>query len=105
MPRATKRATQPAPSQHNPNPQLDDVTTLAAAHDALSEPQIRAWIMRADAGDPQFALLKPAIVRIGRSVFIDRPLFAAFIDSRRSAPPSPARSNGRPTNASKRAAA
>ncbi|MFO1306610.1 MAG: hypothetical protein U1F54_23040 [Burkholderiales bacterium] len=52
---------------------------------------MRSWIYRADRGDPEFATLRPAIIRIGRSVLIDETHFRRFLVERSLQPPSQAR--------------
>lgn len=56
--------------------------------------RLRSWIHRADAGDASFAGLKPAILRIGRSVLIDEATFTDFLRQRSGLPPAPDRRGG-----------
>lgn len=56
--------------------------------------RLRTWIHRADAGDASFAGLKPAILRIGRSVLIDEVTFTDFLQQRSGLPPAPDRRGG-----------
>jgi hypothetical protein len=67
-------------------------------HPALKG-RLRAWVHRADCGDPDFALLRVAIVRVGRSVFLSQSFFATFIEQHRGsglpAPPRNKRLSGR----------
>ena len=53
--------------------------------------RLRAWIHRADAGDPALALLKLAIIRVGRSVLIDDLRFTEFLRQQSIIPPAPSR--------------
>lgn len=52
------------------------------------ERRLRMWMHRADSGDPDFAWLRPCIVRVGRSVFIDDVLFSDTLSGMRALPPS-----------------
>jgi hypothetical protein len=62
------------------------------------EGRLRSWIHRADCGDPEFAGLRLAIVRIGRSLFLSDDFLNLFIEDRRGGgTPAPARSPGRVT--------
>jgi hypothetical protein len=74
-----------------PEPTLLTVKQVEERHPGLAG-RLRQWIHRADCGDPEFALLRPAIVRIGRSVFISEPHFRAFVGEHRGTiPPAPPR--------------
>lgn len=53
--------------------------------------RMRAWIHRADAGDPNFAGLQRAVIRVGRSVLIDELRFTEFLRQRSLIPPAPGR--------------
>lgn len=56
--------------------------------------RLRAWIHRADAGDANFAGLRPAVIRVGRSVLVDELRFVEFLRQRSEIPPSPDRRAG-----------
>jgi len=66
------------------------VQQLEARHPATAG-RLRSWVHRADAGDATFAALKPAIIRIGRSLLIDEPQFERFLRQHSSRPPAPNR--------------
>ena len=53
--------------------------------------RVRGWIHRADAGDAAFAWLRPAVIRIGRSVLIDELRFVEGLRQRTEIPPAPDR--------------
>jgi hypothetical protein len=53
--------------------------------------RLRAWIHRADAGDPELAGLRRAVIRVGRSVLIDELRFVEFLRQRSVIPPAPSR--------------
>jgi hypothetical protein len=53
--------------------------------------RVRAWIHRADAGDPNFAGLQTAIIRVGRSVLVDELRLVEFLRQRSQIPPAPSR--------------
>ena len=58
--------------------------------------RVRGYLVRADWGQPDYVGLRDAIVRIGRSVYIDEPLFFRWIESHRaSAPAAPRNPHGR----------
>jgi hypothetical protein len=61
------------------------------AHPAFNKQKLRTLISKADNGDPNFADFKAAIVRVGRSVFIDDVRFRAILSARRNLPPAPSR--------------
>lgn len=75
-----KTATQPAPQpprrqhyleDHPPPPlRLLTVAQAEAEHPGLKG-RLRQWIKRADTNEPTLVMLKFAIVRVGRSVFVD----------------------------------
>jgi hypothetical protein len=71
-------------------PRVRTVGQIEQSHSGLSG-RMRAWIYRADHGDPEFATLRPAIIRIGRSVLIDEGLFLAFLREKSLQAPAPAR--------------
>jgi hypothetical protein len=76
-----------------PEPELLTVKQIEEHHPALKG-RVRGWLHRADTGDPDLAMLRLAIVRIGRSVFLSRPHFAQFLELHRCMPPAPARGRG-----------
>jgi len=92
MPRTTVRDARPVTSRNTPDPILDTVRQTEEQHPALRG-RLRKMIHRADAGDPELALLRLAIVRIGWSVFLSRPHFATFLEMHRASPPAPRRNN------------
>ena len=60
------------------------------------EGRIRGFIVRADRQEPDYAGLRAAIVRIGRSVYLDEYKFLDWVDSRRAAAPdAPRNPHGR----------
>jgi len=63
------------------------------AHPAFKG-RLRAWIHRADANDPDFTGLSLAVVRVGRSIFIDDVRFREFLYQRSAMPPAPSRRDG-----------
>ncbi len=73
-----------------PAMRLLTVEQIEEAHPALRN-RTRAWIHRADANDPDFAGLRLAVVRVGRSIFIDEIRFREFLYQRSAMPPSPSR--------------
>jgi hypothetical protein len=66
------------------------VTQAEEAHPA-TKGRLRTWMVKSDCGNPDFAGLRDAVVRLGRSVYIDEPFFVAWLRSRAGAPPSPSR--------------
>lgn len=56
--------------------------------------RVRSWIHRADAGDANFAGLRTAVIRVGRSVLVDELRFVEFLRQRSEIPPSPDRRIG-----------
>ena len=48
----------------------------------------RGFILRADLNDPDYAGLRDAIVRLGRSVYVDEPRALAWLHTRRGTPPA-----------------
>ena len=56
--------------------------------------RVRGWIHRADAGDAAFAWLRPAVIRIGRSVLIDELRFVEGLRQRSEILPAPDRRLG-----------
>jgi hypothetical protein len=53
---------------------LVTVAQLEERHPALKG-RVRSFILRADLGSPDYAPLRDAIIRLGRSVYIDEPKF------------------------------
>lgn len=65
------------------------------AHPAFKG-RIRSFILRADLNAPDYAGLRDAVVRLGRSVYIDEGPFLAWLSTRRAAPPvAPRNPHGR----------
>ncbi len=90
MPKPKLAASRPrAPSGETPI-RAYTVKQLEALHPGV-QGRLRMWIHRAGAGDADFAGLKPAILRIGRSVLIDETRFSAFLRQRGDLPPAPSR--------------
>jgi len=56
--------------------------------------RLRQWIHRADAGDANFAGLRTAVIRVGRSVLVDELRFVEFLRQRSEIPPAPDRRIG-----------
>ena len=52
------------------------------------EGRTRGFILRADLNDPDFAGFRDAVIRLGRSVYIDVPKALAWLQTRRGAPPA-----------------
>jgi hypothetical protein len=50
--------------------------------------RMRGYILRADLNSPDFAGLREAIVRIGRSVYLDEPRADSWLNTRRSCSPT-----------------
>jgi hypothetical protein len=76
-----------------PAMRLLTVEQTEANHPALKD-RARRWINRADAGDPDFIGLRRAIVRIGRSLFINEFALAEWLSQRAAMPPAPSRRSG-----------
>ena len=51
----------------------------------------RDWIRRADAGNPDYVSLRRAIVRVGRSVFLNDYALTEFFYQRSAMPPASSR--------------
>lgn len=66
------------------------VAQLETAHPALKG-RVRGFILRADLASPDYVGLRDAVVRLGRSVYIDERPFLAWLHTRRGAPPERAR--------------
>jgi len=69
---------------------LITVEQTEAQHPGL-EGRLRGYILQADLNSPEFAGLRDAIVRLGRSVYIDEVKFLEWIATRRASPPDRAR--------------
>jgi hypothetical protein len=76
-----------------PAMRLLTVEQIEQTHPALKG-RIRAWIHRADASDPDFAGLRLAVVRVGRSIFVDEVRLREFLYQRSAMPPAPSRREG-----------
>ena len=81
------------PGRVPPERVLLTVPQIEQKHPALKG-RMRTWIHRADCGDPEFAGLRIALVRIGRSVFISDEYFRRFIENNRAMSPAPSRNDG-----------
>ena len=81
---ASRRVAEPPPMR------LLTVKQAESAHPALKG-RLRQWIHRADANDPEFRDLRAALVRVGRSVFLDDVNFRVFLYERSALPPAPSR--------------
>jgi len=53
--------------------------------------RVRGFILRADLNAPDYAGLRDAIIRLGRSVYIDEVRFLAWLRMLAGAPPEPSR--------------
>ena len=74
---------------------LVTVSQLEAAHPALKG-RVRGFLVRADWSQPDYQGLREAVVRIGRSVYIDEPRFLGWVTSHRAAgPATPRNPHGR----------
>jgi hypothetical protein len=51
----------------------------------------RAWIHKADTGHPEYIGLRRAIVRVGRSLFINEHALHEWLAQRAAMPPAPSR--------------
>jgi hypothetical protein len=78
-----------------PSVRMLTVEQTEAKHPAL-EGRTRAWVHKADAGHPEFIGLRRAIVRIGRSLFINEFALNEWLSQRAAMPPAPTRTSGRP---------
>jgi len=88
----------PAPPRSRPalgETQLRALTVnqIETAHPG-TKGRVRGWIHRADSGDPEFAWLRQAVIRIGRSVFVDELRFVEGLRQRSVIPPAPDRRGG-----------
>jgi len=63
------------------------VSQLEERHPALKG-RTRAFILRADLNDADYVGLRDAVVRLGRSVYLDEVRFLLWLDSHRGAPPA-----------------
>ena len=91
-----------APRKLLPRPPLGETQIVACTvkqieqkHPGVSG-RLRAWIHRADAGDPEVAGLRLAVMRIGRTVLIDELRFVEFLRQRSVIPPAPDRRRAKP---------
>ena len=50
--------------------------------------RLRGFILRADLGDPDYDKLREAVIRLGRSVYIDESRFLAWMRSHAGAAPA-----------------
>jgi len=85
MPKARK----PVPVAH-PEMRLLTVSQAENTHPG-TKGRWRTWIHRADAGDPDYGWLRPFVVRVGRSVFLNEHALSAFFYQRSAMPPAPSR--------------
>ena len=92
-----RRARKPRPHwlERDPPPPIRVFTIdqIEAEHPGLKG-RIRQWIARADASDPDFRWLKLAVIRVGRSVFVDDVKFRDGLHQRAAMPPAPSRLGG-----------
>jgi hypothetical protein len=71
-----------------PRPALGETQLCACTINQIEERnpgvkgRMRSWIHRADRGDPEFAGLRHAIIRVGRSVLVDELRFIEFLRQR-----------------------
>lgn len=89
MPKVTHHPVKAQEASHEPMRLLTHDQAVET-HPALAG-RLRTWIAKSDSGDPIFAGLKPAIVRVGRSVYIDDVKLRAFLAAFSSRPPAPSR--------------
>ena len=66
------------------------IAQLEEAHPGFKG-RTRGYILRADLNSPDFAGLRDAVVRMGRSVYVDELRFLGWTMSRRAAAPDKAR--------------
>jgi hypothetical protein len=88
--RARKAAYRPKPALGETQIRALTVTQVEAAHPGV-QGRLRSWIHRSDAGDPNFAGLRHAVIRVGRSVLVDELRFVEFLRQRSVIPPAPDR--------------
>ena len=88
MPAIVEASPRAAKLRPNEDLVLETITQVEQRVPALAG-KLRTWVHRADCGDPVFALLKQAIVRIGRRTWISRTHFNDFLNAYRGAPPVP----------------
>lgn len=92
--------TKPKPASTRPRPPLGATPMRALTVKQVEERhpgaqgRVRGWIHRADANDAAFAWLRPAIIRIGRSVLIDELRFVEGLRQRSEIKPAPDRRHG-----------
>ena len=90
----------PTPRRHrleeNPPPPIRAFTVdqIEAEHPGIKG-RLRAWIHRADAGDPDFRWLTFCIIRVARSVLIDEVRFRDSLYQRTAIPAAPSRASSR----------
>src|SRR5690242_4372273 len=75
-----------------PAVRLQTVEQVESRHPALAG-RLRHWIHKADAGHPSFIGLRRAVVRIGRSLFINEFALDDWLSQRAAMPPAPSRLN------------
>ena len=96
MQQATKKS--PAPPRSRPALGETQIRALTVNQVEERNPgiqgRLRQWIHRADAGDPEFLGLRQAVIRVGRSVFVDELRFTEFLRQRSLIPPAPDRRGG-----------
>lgn len=89
----------PVPQPTDGPPRLLTVAQLEAAHPALKG-RVRSFVVRADCYQAGYDGLREAVVRIGRSVYIDEPRFLGWVQTHRGAAPAQPRNphgrGGRP---------
>jgi hypothetical protein len=96
MPNAVDKARNRAPKLLA-RPPLGETQIVACTVQQIEERhpgvrgRLRAWIHRADSGDPEMAWLRLAIIRIARSVLIDELRFTEGLRQRSLIPPAPNR--------------
>jgi hypothetical protein len=85
-----KKALSPRPLLGETQLFVCSVLQIEQRHPGL-QGRMRGWIHRADSGDPEFAGLRRAVIRVGRSVLIDELRFVEFLRQRSLIPPAPPR--------------
>lgn len=73
-----------------PRVRLQTVAQTEAKHPALRG-RTRGWIHKADAGHPDFIGLRRAIVRVGRSLFLNDCALDEWLGQRAAMPPAASR--------------
>jgi hypothetical protein len=80
-----------------PRPSLGETQVVACTVQQIEQRhpgvqgRLRAWIHRADRGDPALAGLRRAVIRVGRTVLVDELRFVEFLRQRSLIPPAPNR--------------